>query len=399
MLAININKKLLIFIFHLAKIDAILNRSFFRDAPEQAMVIISICFVVVMFAMKTDRLHWSQKVLRTLFIGCIMFALSANVILQANETRMAEERLTKAGEKIAYKIKDIIKTPFASSRTLAKKLLTEKIEAEQRNEIPNRQQVEKDFVNYLKKEREVRAIFCAWEKNAFDGRDKDFIGKENPDPEMDIINVEYVSEGAFLPWFYRDEDKDGNPKIAHAFLDDYLVSEANYYIGPRDSKKEFVTEPYSEAGIPITVFCIPIIKDDKVLGVAGLEFGLDKLQALLKRCKPFEDGFVMFLSPKGRIVYYPVKEINYKTVPNYEADTLEQEYRAIDEIPALAETAKRIKEKNTGVYTSMILPGWEGKKMLVVHIPVQFGDCPDVWLLVVVAPADQVKEKLDSAVL
>lgn len=311
--------------------------------------------------------------------------------------KAAIEQLRNVGDGISEEIKAVMNMPFASIQAVAKTLLFEKTESERLGETPSRERIEQYLIGFLQQSDEVRALFCAWEKNAFDGKDDEFIGKENPDEDMDRGNEDYVSEGAFLPWFYKSEDENGKEKIVRAFLDDYLISDTKYYVGPRDSKKEFITEPYIDAGIPITSFCVPILKDDQVIGVAGLDVALNKLQEIVEQRKPFETGFAMFFSPEGQIVYYPDKNINYKEVPHSITGELELNYRELADVPELAETAEHIKTKKPVIYTSTTLPGRERTEMLVIHIPVQFGDYPEIWTVAVAAPAEKVMQHRNQA--
>lgn len=308
----------------------------------------------------------------------------------------AIDELRNVGNGIASEIKAVMDTPFVVTRDIATILLFEKTEAENRNETPSRERAERFLYNYLEKNNNVTAVFSGWEKNQFDGKDDEFVDKENPDPEMYHANNNFVSAGAFLPWFYRGEDeKTKKPKIIRAFLDDYLTSSSFYYVAPRDTKKEFITEPYVDAGIPITSFCVPILNNGQFIGMAGIDIALEKLQEIVKESKPFGNGFAMFLSPGGSIVYHPNKEINYTTAKNDDGEE-EETYQNIEMITALEETNKFIKEKKAIIYTSKTMLGKPGEEMLVIHIPVQFGDYPEMWTVIVAAPVTSVMQHRDA---
>ena len=341
--------------------------------------------------------------------------------------RAAIEQLVNVGDGIAQEIKAVMDAPFSMVQSVADAVLFAKTEAESKEETPNREWVEHYFVDFLKNYDYIRAVFCAWEKDAFDGKDNEFIGKENPDEEMIFSDNNYVSEGAFLPWFFKLEDEEGNEKTVRGFLDDYLSSDTRYYLEPRDTKKPFITEPYVEDGVPITSFCVPIMQDENVLGVVGLDVALQQLQDIVEKSKPFETGFAMFFSPEGSVVYYPDENINYEMVKVDNGDEKEEEdgetkgedgisvenkknevageddsemekvYRNVDNVPELKETARRIREKNFDIYTSATLPGWRGTEMMVIHIPVQFGGYPAQWIIAVAAPLDKVMENRNKA--
>jgi methyl-accepting chemotaxis protein len=333
---------------------------------------------------------------KTLFEGLNKEAdtVGKDIWLIVNDAAIAE--LREVGNDIAARIKAVMDSPFVAARDIVTSIMFEKAEAEKQNVPPSRDWVERYLRNYLEKNDAVAAVFSGWEKNQFDGRDAEFVDKENPDPDMLYSNNGYKSEGAFLPWFYRGEDEETKqPKIVHGFLDDYLTSSAGYYVTPRDTKKEFITEPYVENGIPITSFCIPILKDEQFLGMTGIDVSLGKLADIVKESKPFKTGFAMFISPGGEIVYHPNEKINFTIGKNDDGED-ETIYRELKDVAELEQTAKRIAEKNAEIYTSTTMTGENGEEMLVVHIPVQFGDYPEKWMVIVAAPVTAVMRHRDA---
>ena len=327
----------------------------------------------------------------TMFGNLTQQASEIGVNIDEIAEHTAFEQLRNIGEGISQEIKSVMDAPFSLVQAVAVTLFFVKTEAEVHNETPSREWAEHYLYDFLVHHNEIKAVFCAWEKNAFDGKDAEFVGKENPDADMFIANPDYVSEGAFLPWFYRGEGENEKGRIVRGFLDDYLISEARYYVEPRDTKRQFIAEPYVEENIPITSFCVPIMKDRTVLGVVGVDVVLKKLQDIVEKRKPFDTGFSMFFSPEGSIVYYPEETINYEMVKKDDGE-MEKVYRNINDIPALAETAQRIKANKSEIYTSTTLPGREGTEMLVVHLPIRFGDYPALWTVAVAAPVDKVME-------
>ncbi|MDR3198561.1 MAG: methyl-accepting chemotaxis protein [Planctomycetaceae bacterium] len=322
-------------------------------------------------------------------------ALGENIWNTTNEA--AIEELRNVGDEIAAKIKTVMDTPFVTARDIATILLFEKTEAEKRHEPPNRERTEHILRYFLEKNPEITAVFNGWEKNQFDGKDNEFVDKENPDPEMYHSNNNFASEGAFLPWFYWGEDeKTKERKIIRGFLDDYLTSSARYYVTPRETKEEFITEPYVDAEVPLTSFCVPILHEERFIGMAGIDIALENLQKIVQENKPFGNGFAMFLSPSGSIVYHPNKEINY-TIEKNDDGIDEETYRNIKTVESLAETHKYFEEKKATIYTSKTITGEVSEEMLVIHIPVRFGNYPEIWMVVVAAPVTSVMQRRDNA--
>jgi PAS domain S-box-containing protein len=105
----------------------------------------------------------------------------------------------------------------------------------------------------------------------------------------------------------------------------------------------------------------------------------------------------MFLSPGGQIIYHPNREINYTIKKNDDGDD-EETYRKIETIKSLEETYQYIKEKKAIIYTSKTIMGESepGEEMLVIHIPVQFGDYPETWTVIVAASVTSVMQRRDA---
>ncbi|MDR3234564.1 MAG: methyl-accepting chemotaxis protein [Planctomycetaceae bacterium] len=304
--------------------------------------------------------------------------------------------LRNVGDDIAAKVKAVMDSPFIYAHDLGHILMFQKTAAENAKTVPDRQNTENLLRYYLEKNSDIAAVFSGWEKNQFDGKDAEFTGKEKADPEMAVTNKDYQSEGAFLPWYYRGEDEQTKtPKIIRAFLDDYLVSDTGYYTVPRETKQEFITEPYIDAGYPIASFCVPLIRDDKFLGIIGVDVALTKLADIVKESKPFGNGFAMLVSPAGAIISHPNEKINFTAEKNDSGEE-EQIYRNINTIDELKKTAEQIKENKTDIYTSKTMTGSEGDEMLVMHRQVRFGNYPALWTMVIAAPVNSIMAKRNS---
>ncbi|MGL4944577.1 MAG: methyl-accepting chemotaxis protein [Thermoguttaceae bacterium] len=312
-------------------------------------------------------------------------------IWNATETS-AREQLRNVGNETANRIKGMMDVPFATIRAVADTLLFIRGHAENDGSVPSRAEAESYLRDFLQRNSYARGIFCGWEPNAFDGRDADFIGKENPDPEMILANPNYVSEGAFIPWFYRDAEK-----VIRGFLDDYLISDAQYYTGARDSRREFITEPYVDGDITVISFCVPLMNNDTLLGAAGFDIDMNAPREFVANCKPFGTGFAMLVSHGGAIVYHPDERINFTKEKNKMGEE-ETVYRQLEDVAGLELVSKHIKSGEPAVYTcDTIATGERGTEMFVLHVPFQIGNYPEKWTVVIAAPVADVMRSRDTA--
>ncbi|MGO8144062.1 methyl-accepting chemotaxis protein [Rhizobium leguminosarum] len=146
-------------------------------------------------------------------------------------------------------------------------------------------------------------VWTGWEPNAFDGKDKDFVGKEGHD-----------TTGRYVPYWVRSGDK-----IQHTPLVDYAVSGAgDYYQLPFTQKKAVVIEPYVYAvdgkDVLMTSVAKPIMVDGKALGVAGMDISLDDANKAISAVHPMETGYLSLLTGAGSIISHPSAELAGKNI-------------------------------------------------------------------------------------
>ena len=167
-------------------------------------------------------------------------------------------------------------------------------------------------------------------KNAFDGKDADFVNKEGHD-----------ATGRYVPYFARSGDK-----IVLDPLKDYdKAGPGDYYQIPKSTGKDLLTEPYlypiNGKDVLMTSVMLPILDAGKFLGVTGVDTALDGLSADLSKIKPLDVGYVALFSSQGAVVSHPdpkslgkaLKEsgldaANYQKVidnPGQVIETLEQD--------------------------------------------------------------------------
>ncbi|MGO7559554.1 methyl-accepting chemotaxis protein [Rhizobium johnstonii] len=146
-------------------------------------------------------------------------------------------------------------------------------------------------------------VWTGWEPNAFDGKDKDFVGKEGHD-----------TTGRYVPYWVRSGDK-----IQHTPLVDYAVSGAgDYYQLPFTQKKAVVIEPYVYAvdgkDVLMTSVAKPIMVDGKALGVAGMDISLDDANKAISAVHPMETGYLSLVTGAGSIISHPSAELAGKNI-------------------------------------------------------------------------------------
>ena len=135
------------------------------------------------------------------------------------------------------------------------------------------------------------AIATAWEPNAFDGKDAEFVGKPNHD-----------ATGRYVPYWNR-----GSGKIEGEPLTDYdKPGVGDWYLGPKATGEETLMEPYvykvGGKDVLMTTVVVPIKVDGKFLGIVAVDLPLATLQADVSKIRPFETGYSSLISNTGLYV-------------------------------------------------------------------------------------------------
>ncbi|WP_326540029.1 methyl-accepting chemotaxis protein [Pseudorhodoferax sp.] len=134
-------------------------------------------------------------------------------------------------------------------------------------------------------------VWTAWEPNAFDGRDAEFVGKPGHD-----------ATGRYIPYWNRG----GGQLVVEPLVDYDKPGPGDYYLLARNGKVETLIEPYkyTVAGqeVLITSTVVPIVAGDRVLGVAGVDIALSALQEKVGAISIYGDGYASLLSNGGLYV-------------------------------------------------------------------------------------------------
>jgi methyl-accepting chemotaxis protein len=212
-------------------------------------------------------------------------------------------------------------------------------------------------------------IWIQFEPGVFDGRDAEFAGR---DP--------YSADGGFNPYFLREGDalKLSMPTYAETAGEDY-------YRIPLDQARDVLTDPYKEAeaaGALMSSYCVPILKDGKPAGVAGVDMVLSKLSEYVARIRPYDTGYAFLLSANGSFVAHP------------EAARLAEPASKFGFTPEFLASLKTGQPLETRGASDV-----GGFEAITIYLPVRAGSAPEVWTLALVLPADAVLAEVNRMTL
>lgn len=218
----------------------------------------------------------------------------------------------------------------------------------------------------------ILATWYAWEPNALDGRDADFVDAPGHD-----------ATGRYVPYYNR-----GAGEIALEPLIDYTVPGAgDYYLVALRKGTETLVEPYLYPvnGTPtlMTSLVVPILRDGKPQGVGGIDVALGPLSSDLAGIKPLETGIVGLVSANGAWLSHPDSEFVTKPVAA--------------EDPALGALLQSVGETGTAQMTgtSSLL----GEESFISLRRIEIGNTGDALYLVTAIPTRTVWQWADYSML
>lgn len=216
-------------------------------------------------------------------------------IAKTAATEMAQRYIVQSGEMYAKSFSSDIDNALVAAGGFA-----DAVTGQSRSEQANRS----GLVHMLRSGLErAPAFFGTWITmlpNGVDNRDSEFAGQ----PGFD-------RNGMFTPYFTREGDK-----IADSFYETTSDQLANFWSDdftkiPATTGKPTVIEPYledfdgetSKKPVLMTSAVVPIMKDGKAAGVAGVDIALDELQKRVAAVRPYQGtGTAALITSAGLIV-------------------------------------------------------------------------------------------------
>jgi methyl-accepting chemotaxis protein len=151
-----------------------------------------------------------------------------------------------------------------------------------------REEAVEQLRDVLDANKNMLAVWCVFEPNAFDGNDAEYKYTQNHD-----------ATGRFIPYVARTA-----AGIDVSSLEGYDDLEAgDYYQGAKKTGEPYVSDPYyykvgSEEKLIFSI-AIPIKKDGIVIGAVGADIDMSLLISTMNSAKILDDGYIVSFSPSG----------------------------------------------------------------------------------------------------
>ncbi len=225
---------------------------------------------------------------------------------------------------------------------------------------PDRGMVNQMIKQIIESDDAFWGVWNTWEENAFDGKDTVSAGTPGS-----------TESGRYCGYWY----KSGGKNILSATS--APKPGASWYYESFDKKIPYVTEPTVYASLDnamLVSFCEPIVVDGKSMGVAGIDFGMDRFGELISQVNPYENGYGILISNQGFIVAHPNEEMVGKSAK----DAVEISEDALKTVTA--------GKPYVGYFDSEKL----GSRAMIVYTPVSIGKTDLPWSMAIVVSMDNV---------
>jgi methyl-accepting chemotaxis protein len=221
-----------------------------------------------------------------LSVGILVLTLKANSLTENLSIYAAHQ---EAEKEVAN-----IKSTFEKAKaiTLDVASTAESMLAMEQN---NRDVHNKLMRDQLRKHPTLNAIWAIYLPNAFDGHDADFINKGGSSSPT----------GRYVPYYLRTSPtviEEGKTE-EDINTTDPITDDNVYFFLSYNSGKPAMVPPYvyESNGMDLitTSFTAPVYKNNKVIGVVGVDITTNELSAALAKIKPFGTGSVYLLGRNG----------------------------------------------------------------------------------------------------
>ncbi len=325
-------------------------------------------------------MKWNGLQMRVTFWAAACLLLTAAVIIAYSAVTM--QRTAELGQKDtafiawgyavavsqqhAYRAQAMLDTALDTSRTLAQTLRT--IHAN--NTGLERDDVTDILRGILEDNPNYAGMYVAWNPNAFDGRDAEFVNQPGHD-----------ARGRFLPYWMRNRDG----AVTLEALSDAQYRHIEEVCRFTDhSAQECIVNPSADPSQSASTLKIsliaPIIVENTVYGMTGVDLYLDALQSLVDNVQDLQGGAgrIIILNHDGVIV-----------AATNEPDLAGQHYQLIqkdweEDLQSALQSEQTFSENN------------EDEEHLEVFTQLHIGKIATPWLVNILIPREKIMDAADA---
>ncbi|MGL4942840.1 MAG: ATP-binding protein [Thermoguttaceae bacterium] len=310
-------------------------------------------------------MHFSLRTkvfLSVLGVVAVSFAVLTLIVSQRTFD-MAKHDAFSLAQESADKYQNEIRAELQGARITAETLATV-FETLKAMSLTDREMMNSILKNALAKKEYITAFCIAYDPNALDGNDTAFAG----------VKPAYDDTGRYAPYWNKLGDS-----IAVEPLAD--IDTADWYIEPKATLKEYITDPYpfQVQGKPVLLASLifPILNEGKFIGIISSDIVLDKLQEMVSKVNPrSQGGITEIFSNAGANVAHPNKDFLGKDIAEGVFKDDPKWSSHVDDVRAAIKDGKQYIVESEMFYT--------------VYIPIRFSAATKPWSVAVSIPMAEV---------
>jgi signal transduction histidine kinase/CheY-like chemotaxis protein len=305
-----------------------------------------------------------------LVTAVVVVSFLLQTLIVSNKTiEMAKLDAFILAEEMAEKFKNEIKAELQGARVTAETLSTV-LGTLKDHDLTSRDMMNDILRNALAQKEYITAFCIAYDPNALDGKDAEYAGSD----------ALYDETGRYAPYW----NKLGDNIEAEPLYD---IDIADWYYIPRETKQEYITDPYPYAvqgrQVMLASLVFPILHEGEFIGIIASDIVLDTLQEMVSQVNTrARGGYTAIFSNSGVVVAHSDKKFLAKDISETldlsgSGEPREQEAEALKEAVAKGQ---------------LYIAG--GKDFYSVYMPIRFSSVTQPWSVAVSIP---MKDVLQSA--
>jgi len=228
--------------------------------------------------------------------------------------------------------------------------------------------------NILIENPEYIAVFFQWELNAINslytkthGRVRTVYHRENGEVVLHIDTLDL--EGYDPEGIYYKVKRSGKEFITSPYYYSYAIDKALPEVKPID-----------ESSILEATIIIPIMNNNKFVGLAGIDFPLESFQQIIDDIKPFKESYTFLIANNGHFVAHPKKKLINKSIAEINPDD-NVKFKFVERI------------KNGKKFSVISKNSKFGKNSYVSFAPLSIGNTTTPWSVGIVVPVDIIMKE------
>ncbi|MDR1576528.1 MAG: methyl-accepting chemotaxis protein [Treponema sp.] len=280
-------------------------------------------------------------------------------IAQKQVVSLVMSEVEKLAENEASQVEVWMETNFSVARSLAQTM-----EAYDDFEPARRRSVFNTFLRQMAVANpDIVAAWACFEPNALDGMDAQYVNTQGSD-----------ASGRFTSYWVMTDNG-----VRLDSLEDYEGSD--YYSDPMRSGNETITEPYfykiDGVDTLITSMAVPIKKDGKPIGVAGIDILLSSVEERVAAIRPYEGSIAASFSNGGLVAAHFDASRLGKPMSETEKDMGG---------PYLGDLINAIKKGEKYVFVNSVNMNGKITELGVTCVPYVLGKSTTPWALAIAIP-------------